>query len=82
MPIYRFTCFNCEAEKPSLAAKAPVCTICGAVMVREISGPSSAVKERLDNGYMPRAIERYADAERLFRERNEHAKKNKPKGSK
>ncbi len=47
---------------------------CGSEMVRAVSGPSATVKEKLDNGYMPRALERFSEAERLFRERASEAK--------
>lgn len=38
-------------------------------MERAPSGPSAQVKERLDNGVMKRAVERYKDAERLYKDR-------------
>ena len=38
-------------------------------MERNPSGASSQAVERLDNGLMPKAVERIADAERLYKER-------------
>jgi hypothetical protein len=42
---------------------------CGGIMRRAPRPPSTNVVERLDSGFMPRAIERPADAERLYHER-------------
>ena len=49
---------------------------CGELMTRKATGPTSSVKERLDNGIMPKAVERFADTERLYKERNEKADPN------
>lgn len=38
-------------------------------MRRAPKPPTTNVAERLDNGLMPRAVERPADAERLYHER-------------
>jgi hypothetical protein len=46
---------------------------CGKIMKRNPNPPSTHVKERLDNGVMSRALERYSDAERLFQERHDKA---------
>lgn len=42
---------------------------CGGTWQRDPTGPTTQKYERLDNGLMPRAVERPADAERLFKER-------------
>jgi hypothetical protein len=42
-------------------------------MRRVVAGPSTSIVERLDNGAMPKAVERYSDAERIFKERHEAA---------
>jgi hypothetical protein len=42
---------------------------CGLEMIRSGTGPGATKMERLDNGGMARAVERLADAERLFQER-------------
>jgi hypothetical protein len=41
---------------------------------REANPPSAQVMERLDNGAMPKVLERLADAENLFRDRAANAK--------
>lgn len=46
---------------------------CGEAMVRTPNGPSTHVMEKLDNGAMSRALERYSDAERIFAERHQNA---------
>jgi hypothetical protein len=75
MPLYHFKCTGPETHrlrrilKPAeAAALKPVCE-CGADMVRDPKPPTANVVERLDNGYMAKAVERPADAERLYRER-------------
>lgn len=74
MPLYYFSCPKCQVPTAKVLPREDVCKPqecprkCGP-MVRTPKGPSSAVKERLDNGAMPRAVERYAEAERLFAER-------------
>jgi hypothetical protein len=45
------------------------CRFCRTVMNREVQPPSTSVKETIDNGVMPKALERPADAERLHKER-------------
>jgi hypothetical protein len=55
------------------ASRALRCRECGGPLHRAGLGPSTQVVERLDNGLMPRALERLADAERLFEEREREA---------
>jgi hypothetical protein len=50
----------------------PVCE-CGRIMVRDAKGPSTQLIEKLDNGAMVKSLERYADAEQLFRDRHQNA---------
>jgi hypothetical protein len=64
----------CKAElvrfiTPAEAKALPPCTKCGGGVKRTPRPPTAFVKERLDNGIMPRAVERPADAERLYHER-------------
>lgn len=47
-------------------------------MVRNPKPPTSNVVERLDNGFMARAVERPADAERLYKERARQSELNDP----
>jgi hypothetical protein len=42
-------------------------------MIRVSNGPSTRILEKLDNGSMVKALERYADAERIFQERHDNA---------
>jgi hypothetical protein len=49
------------------------CVKCGAKMSRKVKAPSTLIMERLDNGVMARAVERYSDAEELFKKRHEEA---------
>ena len=46
---------------------------CGEIMNRQVKGPSTQTMERLDNGAMVRAVERYSDAERLLKDRHNNA---------
>lgn len=77
MPLFNVKCpnghkssiltFESSFDKiPSVKKK---CKECGEEMVRDGTGPTSSVKEKLDNGMMPKAIERLSDAERLYHER-------------
>jgi len=76
MPLYYFRCGSCNAELkkllPPAEAKAPRTCECGGAFVRAPRPPSNQVVERLDNGFMTKAVERPADAERLYRERAEN----------
>lgn len=78
MPLYYFQCETCGKEfrrilKPEEATSQPCA--CGSTLKRDPHPPSSRVTEVLDNGLMTKRIERLADAERLFRERNEATRK-------
>ena len=42
---------------------------CGTELIRDGSGPSTSIKEVLDNGAMPKAVERFADIEDMMHER-------------
>lgn len=76
MPIFNFNCAACGRSPTrriartadEALAKASTCS-CGGEMVRVPKPPTSTVFERLDNGMMVRAVERPADAERLYKER-------------
>jgi len=74
MPIFHYFCQNCDKASKKLLEKEPEslqCPVCGSDLVRDMKGPSARVVERLDNGVMPKALERLADAERLFKDRAE-----------
>lgn len=75
MPVYYFKCPKCEAMARRLLQPEQVkdyhidCPECDSSMKRFVKPPSTNTVERLDNGAMPRAVERPADAERLYHER-------------
>lgn len=81
MPAYSFLCPVCK--KPSRyilsveEAQGDVpCRMegCGGILQRVARSPSVQIVETLDNGLMPRKLERLADAERIHEERA-HGKK-------
>lgn len=73
MPLYNFVCPDCGKKsrailKPEQAKDERLCE-CGQTLKRDVQGPTTKVVERLDNGLMPRAVERLAETDRLIRER-------------
>jgi hypothetical protein len=88
VPSYKFICKNHDEPveftkilpKPLKAygenanVHTPFCMSCGKLMERSARGPSAQVKETLDNGAMTTKIERFKDAEKLYKDR---AEKNK-----
>ena len=73
MPLYYFECPGCGAKSKKIldhdkANKLYHCS-CGHELKRTPRGPSTSVKEVLDNGVMPKSVERYSEAERLYAER-------------
>lgn len=73
MPLYYFLCSDCGDQtrkllEPSEAKVSPPCK-CGGDLKRDPHPPSNQVKETLDNGIMARKVERYSDAEELYRNR-------------
>jgi hypothetical protein len=54
-----------RTKKPSGVA----CRKCGAQLSVDLPSLTSRVTETLDNGYMTKAVERPADAERLYKEK-------------
>ena len=76
MPLFNLACEGCGKKSRILAAswgsvsqERLRCDACPGVLRRAATGVSSQAVERLDNGLMPKAVERLADAERLFQER-------------
>jgi predicted RNA-binding Zn-ribbon protein involved in translation (DUF1610 family) len=74
MALFRITCDSCGLKAARLGdteadALKKSCPSCGSQVKREATGLSATLKECLDNGVMPRALERLADAERLYRDR-------------
>lgn len=79
LPSFALKCDTCSAGTRvlrdsihDLAEHLPRC-VCGGIFQRAATGPSTQVMERLDNGAMPRAVERLADAERLYADRAKSA---------
>lgn len=73
MPLFNFVC-ECGAKvrkilTPEQAKRGWLCVQCGQEMDREAKAPTTAVKESLDNGSMSRTVERFSNAEELYRER-------------
>jgi hypothetical protein len=83
MPLYYFGCpdSSCAVTTRRLLPPKEVrlaeetCPKCGKLMLRQANAPTARVTEVIDNGIMTRRLERLADAERLFTERNEAVKK-------
>lgn len=76
MPIFNYQCLHCEESSrklltPEQASAVQLCKKCGAALERNVSPPTARVTETLDNGIMPRRLERLADAEQIYRD---HAK--------
>lgn len=86
MPIYRLACANSVCEQYRVVGRKMLrageldrwldenpCD-CGERLEREPSGPGVDALERLDNGAMPRAVERRRDVVRLMHEHVRHVK--------
>ena len=74
MALFNLEC-SCGSKKrlfatifSKLSQEQKLCQ-CGKEMLRVGNGPTTQVMERLDNGCMPKALERHAEAERIFEER-------------
>jgi hypothetical protein len=75
MPMYRCRCKACGKSIRKLlsievyqSGKLPLHD-CGGELTREATGPTTRVVEVLDNGIMPRKVERLAEAPRMAHER-------------
>ena len=79
MPLYYLYCKKCDKKiakimEPQQYALGPhKCANCDMALERVAGSVGASVMESLDNGAMPRRVERFADAERLHRERNANA---------
>jgi hypothetical protein len=79
MPAYNFLCTKCgtafrklySVEQFNAEKNSTSCTRkgCGYVAGHLGGSPSSQTMEVLDSGLMPRRLERLAEAERIFKER-------------
>ena len=83
MPLYYFGCPDSSCAQVTRRLLTPkeartaaeFCPACGELMQRQANAPTSRTTEVIDNGLMTRRLERLADADRLFAERNEAVKK-------
>jgi hypothetical protein len=79
MPLYYFKCASaCGREvrlilTPAQAGAENICPDCKNVLKRAPKPPTANVVETLDNGHMPRRVERPADVERLIADRTRKA---------
>jgi putative FmdB family regulatory protein len=73
MALYHFSCSGCEEATRRLLepseASSQICKKCGDKLTRVPNPPTAAVVEVLDNGVMSKKVERFKEAERLYRER-------------
>ena len=77
MPLFKYRCVLCgrpcdrllAPERANDPAPCPFPS-CEGQLERAPTGPSHQAVERLDNGLMPRALERPAEAQRMFEERS------------
>lgn len=78
MPAFVLYCEKCQKTTKKLLAFCKelvdqVCDKCGSKLVRKGNGPTASVYEKLDNGAMPRSVERLRDAEELYKERADNS---------
>lgn len=87
MPIYNFACVSCKAPVRKILSPENYklfvifneymdCKKCGGRVERKVNPPSSQTVETLDNGLMPKRVERFADAETLYKERSKKSDEN------
>ena len=74
MPLYHFRCPKCGPVQRILdvasVESGPIsCKKCGETLVRTPRGASTNVMETIDSGLQYKAVERPADAQRIFKER-------------
>ena len=73
MPVYRYVCSLCSTSFKKILSvedfkSKPVYCKCKAIAIHDASAATSQAMEVLDDG-INRRIERYSEAERLFKER-------------
>lgn len=77
MPLFVMTCTACGHVQKNLGLTTEVadagvpCKKCGALARRTPEVPSLHTKERLDFGHQVKAVERFTDAEKLYKERSD-----------
>lgn len=73
MPLFYVTCPDGHADKRILEPeqlKGLKCRTCGKKVRRTPKPPTSMLKEHVDNGLMPKALENFVDGANLTRERS------------
>jgi hypothetical protein len=79
MPLFYLKCKKCNKIKPILENKFELISEekltcrCGEKLEHQSKGPSTTLLEHLDNGAMLKPVERYSDAEELFKKRHDEA---------
>jgi putative FmdB family regulatory protein len=75
MPLYYFQCKDCKAADRRILepeqVKDVACRQCGGKVRRTPKPPTSILKEKVDNGHMPRTLENYVDGQQLTLERSQ-----------
>lgn len=73
MPIFKFICEKCGNKVRKISDERPEPPVCedGTTMVCDVGG-STSVLDRLDNGIMPRVVERRAGIKELVHQNCEH----------
>lgn len=78
MPLYRYKCTVCGDVKSSFREDGVSikCLVqgCEGEFKRDANPPTTTLYERIDNGLMPKAVERLDDIERMSRERSKARK--------
>lgn len=74
MPLYNFSCKKCGKAFKKLYSvdafsKAVTVCACGETATHVPGAASFQSMEVIDNGIMPQRLERYSEAERIFKER-------------
>lgn len=87
MPLYNFQCDACKRTVRRIfdvqdvdSFEGSICFDNGACQGkwrRVPTGPTSQVMEKLDNGISPRTVERWSDAERVWKERSDNDPRDK-----
>jgi hypothetical protein len=73
VPLFYVICPEAHADKRILEPeqlKGLKCRTCGKKVRRTPKPPTSMLKERIDTGLMPKALENYVDGQQLTKERS------------
>ncbi len=73
MPLYNVICPGGHADRRILEPeqlKGLMCRVCGKKVRRTPKPPTAMLKERIDNGLMPKALENFTDGQELTKTRS------------